>query len=149
MCHYLQSIDVEYHGSSVYSREFMHVLGHEDDKSDNLHDINKGFGGKYVYLVPRWSSDRHCAADTIEVHIEEHDPEWARHRGLHDVAKGAGGSYRFVVPQNYNNACKITEVALWSGSHALERAPDCWTDFTSDINRGRGGRYLHVVYKRH
>ncbi|KAK6526200.1 hypothetical protein TWF281_011235 [Arthrobotrys megalospora] len=67
-----------------------------------------------------------------------------------DLAKGAGGKYRYLLPEENIENEYITEVALWRGK--LDSAPYGWKwaydpGVAADINSGRGGDYLYLVYK--
>ena len=54
-------------------------------------DINHGFGGKYVWMVPRWTIDTNKAATSFDIFIQgDSNDAWK------DLAAGAGGDYRYV-----------------------------------------------------
>ena len=55
-------------------------------------DINHGFGGKYVWMVPRWTIETDKAATSFNIFIQKDSTP-----GLKDLAAGAGGDYRYVV----------------------------------------------------
>ncbi|KAI0562904.1 hypothetical protein FGB62_50g28 [Gracilaria domingensis] len=142
---FIEKIDVHAYGGHVYSKDFMQVVGHENEENDNIQDINKGFGGNFVYLQPHWTTDPSEAADHIEVTIVDNFPDWASEKGLKDMAAEAGGDYRFIEAQNNGGSKKIVAAQLWNGE--LHRTPDGWDGYTTDLNEGRSGRYLYVVYK--
>lgn len=142
---FLERIDVENLGSFQQSTDWMQVNGKEMETSDNVNDINKGFQGDFVYLKPVWTTDRSKAADNIKFYIEDDFPQWAKDRGLKDLATGAGGDFRFIEALNEGSNKKIVQTKLFDTQ--LARTPDTWTDFTIDINKGRGGRYLYCVWR--
>lgn len=54
-------------------------------------DINHGFKGKYVWMVPRWTFDTDKAATSFDIFIQkDSNPAWK------DLAAGAHGAYRYV-----------------------------------------------------
>lgn len=54
-------------------------------------DINHGFGGKYVWMVPYWTFDADRAATSFDIFIQkDRNPAWK------DLAKGADGDFRYV-----------------------------------------------------
>lgn len=57
----------------------------------------------------------------------------------------AGGDYRYVITKNTGRPNKIKQVTLMD--RALHRVPDGWSGMSIDINKGRGGRFLHLVWK--
>ncbi|KAK0214551.1 hypothetical protein IW262DRAFT_277519 [Armillaria fumosa] len=120
------------------------VLEYSGGKSD----INKGFDGKYVSLVPVYTKDIREAAVTFEV-IIQHNRD--REKGLSDLAEGADGSYRYLVPhKDERNDKKIYELALgrsiqgYTKEHIRSLGYD---DSTNDINEGREKDYLYLLWK--
>jgi hypothetical protein len=66
-----------------------------------------------------------------------------------DLAKGAGGGFRFLYPiKDTRNAEKVVGIALLRSpnSGSLEQAKG-YNRLSDDLNRNRGGRFLHVVYE--
>ncbi|KAI0260945.1 hypothetical protein BC834DRAFT_898168 [Gloeopeniophorella convolvens] len=117
------------------------------DRVRDLHggadDINKGFGGEYVWLVPIWSTDTKQALSGFDLAIQGM-PD-AR---FSDLAKGAGGDWRYLIPARAPGAgAFITDVRLvrrdsWAGS-----PPAGYTGQSGDINRGRKGDWLYLVWR--
>ncbi|KAG6886397.1 hypothetical protein C0995_008168, partial [Termitomyces sp. Mi166 len=112
-------------------------------------DINDTFGGKYVWMVPETTTDVSQALTGFDLFIQgNNDPRYS------DLAAGAGGSYRYLVPvkQSHSNMY-ISEVTLVrSKEDILSSLSDLiWNDlptgYTNDINKGRGGGYLYLVWK--
>ncbi|OXV09573.1 hypothetical protein Egran_02664 [Elaphomyces granulatus] len=110
----------------------------------NNGDINAGQKGKYVWLSPKWSSESSNAVSNIRIIIQkENDPNFE------DLAKGAGGDYRYLRLEK-NESDKIHALRLlrrkdevnYETIHALG-----FDGFSTDINKGRGGDYLYLVWK--
>ncbi|KAE8146589.1 hypothetical protein BDV25DRAFT_48398 [Aspergillus avenaceus] len=112
----------------------------------NNGDINAGMKGKYVWLVPRYSDDPSSAPSSIRIIIQD-DADHNRD----DMAKGAGGKYRYIDLQ-YGEGEKIKRVSLlrrkdsvsYNTIHSLG-----FDGYSGDINSGRGGDYLYIVWKTH
>ncbi|KAK0452878.1 uncharacterized protein EV420DRAFT_1749699 [Desarmillaria tabescens] len=109
-------------------------------------DINAGFKGKYVSLVPVYTYDIREAATFFDVIIQS--SAWAGHD---DLAKDAGGDYRYLVPvKDERNSKKIYQLALFRSSKYSTREHIRslgYDDMTSDINENRGGDYLYLIWK--
>lgn len=109
-------------------------------------DINKGQGGKYVWLRPIWTDDVSQGITGIEfVRQAEHNDDYK------DLAKGAGGDYRYLkLLKDAQSKRRITEVGLWRSpkdSNGNRYPPtDRFCFRTEDINAGRGGDYLFLAY---
>ena len=72
--------------------------------------------------------------------------------GARDLAKGAGGKFRYLFPRDSRDSpLRITEIALIRRKE--DRMPPhlepgtLWHAGTLDINSGRGGDYLFLVWK--
>ena len=113
-------------------------------------DINKGFGGKYVYLQAIRTSDRTDAITDIrlvKVNVPLHN---SNYRG--DLAIGAGGDYRYLEIVKNTTQPPIRSIALWrtsknpKNSHPVKNSH--WTHASTDLNVGRGGDYLYLCWDR-
>lgn len=106
-------------------------------------DINKGFGGKYVWLQVVWTSDINKAVTGFHfVKQSGEDPHYQ------DLAKGAGGDYRYLIPlkqPNYN--FRLTQVKLFRSDKEITQFPAGYVGHTTDINAGRGGTFLYLAWK--
>ena len=75
----------------------------------------------------------------------------AGNSSLQDMAKGAGGAYRYLKQQDGRDApVRITDVALFRSKKQQFLSVDPsngWHESTFDINEGRGGDFLYVVWK--
>ncbi|KAI1346400.1 hypothetical protein F5Y01DRAFT_319767 [Xylaria sp. FL0043] len=132
------------------------VVYGQNAPSDHISEINKGvpdinhnFGGEYVWLVPEWTQDRDKAVTYFEVVITG-----SSQAGMSDLAKGAGGKYRYLVPQaDVHIEKKLKRLALYRKSnsegpvHESDIKDRGYTDFSTDINAGRGGDYLHLIWE--
>lgn len=140
---YLRKFKVVYYDVKTRSEKFVQTIGYPNG-DDNRNDINRGLGGKYVYLEPVWTTNTAEAAEVIDIIIQDHassDPNDL------DLAKGAVGfQYRYVYTNTYWGLFGITQVALIEGERG--RVPDGWDGITVDINKNRGGRHLYLVWKR-
>ena len=95
---------------------------------------------RYVWLVPFYTYNANEAAVRIELIIQHSsDPN------MKDIAKGAGGSFRYLRPiADGSNRNKITELALQrSGKSGADPNYD---GATGDINKGRDGDYLYLLW---
>ncbi|KAH8823623.1 hypothetical protein DL96DRAFT_1615069, partial [Flagelloscypha sp. PMI_526] len=92
-------------------------------------DINGGFGGKYIYLIPK---------PAVYIQIIIRDSEIS---GQSDLAEGAGGKFRYIkLIYDASDDEKITKVALYRKSNN-DRS------LSSDINKDRSGDFLHLIYR--
>ncbi|KAF8535215.1 hypothetical protein BDD12DRAFT_753239 [Trichophaea hybrida] len=109
-------------------------------------DINAGFGGKYVWLVPEWTKVARDACTSFDVIIRDD----GHPSSPPDLAKGAGGKFRFLYPvKDVRNAEKVVAMALLrssNGGGSLDQAKG-YSRLSEDLNRHRGEGFLHVVYK--
>ena len=75
----------------------------------------------------------------------------SRGNGQSDMANNAGGDYRYVdYSSDADNARKITDIAFWRSGDAKtieDVQAQGWDGMTTDINAGRGGDYIYVIWK--
>ena len=110
-------------------------LNHQSD------DINHGYGGKYVWLVPVYTEDADEGAVRFDLFIQE-----TAHSGWSDLAKGTGGSYRYLRPAADKNVQeKITDLHLQRSNSEVKNFND-YGGHTGDINRGRALSYLYLLW---
>ena len=105
-------------------------------------DVNKGFGGKYVYIKPIFTEDKLSGSSGFNLVItnnENNNPV------AKDLSKGAGdlgaGQFRYIVPRYDDDSRKVTEIKL------VENLNNDFNSCTSDINKGRGGRELYLCWR--
>eukprot|EP01040_Poterioochromonas_malhamensis_P007445 gene7445-8030_t len=107
-------------------------------------DINRGYGGNYVWLEAVWTAEVNQAATAFQfVKQGDADPN----RPNEDLARGAGGSYRYLIPLIQPGFDKrIVEVKLFRSSDVIRDFPG-FDGHTTDINEGRKGDYLYLGWK--
>uniref|UniRef100_T1IV27 Uncharacterized protein n=1 Tax=Strigamia maritima TaxID=126957 RepID=T1IV27_STRMM len=107
-------------------------------------DINDGFNGDYVWLVPVWTTNPAEAATSIEVIIQGH-----RNDHYSDMAKGAVGSFRYLkMIHDFVSTQRITKLKLWRTPHRdVTPSTRGWKHWTGDINVNRKGDFLYVCWE--
>ncbi|KAJ3559522.1 hypothetical protein NM688_g295 [Phlebia brevispora] len=134
---WVSGIDVSY--GSQPSQEVRNAVHEIHGAGD---DTNKGFGGSYVWVTPQYSNYSGDACTSFNVVIQ--DSEMSGHK---DLAKGAGGAYRYLIPvQDSSVVAKIIDIAFLRSSSAVSSPPSAYSGMTSDINQGRGGDYLYLIW---
>ncbi|KAJ5538204.1 hypothetical protein N7494_007683 [Penicillium frequentans] len=107
-------------------------------------DINGGFGGKFVWLTATFHDNEPSALSQIAIDIQD-----AQDNDRSDLASGTGGQFRYLTWRTDGDR-KITNVQL------LRRKDQVSSDtlhglgfqgMSNDINGGRGGDFLHLVWK--
>ncbi|KAI1182489.1 hypothetical protein F5B17DRAFT_185212 [Nemania serpens] len=110
-------------------------------------DINAGFGGKYVWLHPEWTSVKDEAMSNLSFK-KSSTPV----RNYNDLAMGAGGNFRYIQASRGGSE-GITKVGLFRVKQQLP--PDeiqsrieqsGFTHYSSDMNEGRSGDYLYLLW---
>ncbi|PLB45807.1 hypothetical protein P170DRAFT_252922 [Aspergillus steynii IBT 23096] len=138
---YLSDIDVVYGTDKSWEpSDAIHVV------DANNGDINAGYGGEFVWLVPKWSFESDNAVSNIRILIQgDSDGNYK------DLAKGAGGKFRYLRLERDGHD-KITDVRLLRRDDEVkwETVKSLGFDgFTNDINDGRGKSFLYLVWKSH
>ncbi|ELA9342615.1 hypothetical protein QTV34_001901 [Vibrio parahaemolyticus] len=121
-------------------------------------DLNKGAGGKYIYLcyhkhVPSStddSSNPDCISDITTVVGENASAPADFEKIPIDLNKGASGKYIYLCyeKQNYNDEIAIKDVLVISGSNSDLKPPYDFTRVDQDLNQGAGGDYIYVCFSR-
>ncbi|KAJ3544656.1 hypothetical protein NM208_g2937 [Fusarium decemcellulare] len=113
-----------------------------DEINGRKADINKGHGG---------SVHRAQAPDQMVNYLWiDIDGDGGSSDGRQDLAEGAGDEYRYVgVSQDGNARRFIADVGLWRSDNRQVHPPPDWDGMTHDINQGRGGDYLYLVWRTH
>ncbi|KXJ92488.1 hypothetical protein Micbo1qcDRAFT_204461 [Microdochium bolleyi] len=106
-------------------------------------DINGGHGGDYVWLkVHKATKPSELVSSIWTVHRESHIA------GMSDLANGAGGMFRYLHMVHDMTVNKyVTDIALWRDGSHHDEVPHGWDGKTSDINDGRGGDFMYLVWK--
>lgn len=63
------------------------------------------------------------------------------------LARGSPGKYRFLLPQSVKGEKKIYSMNLLRLGEAMIGAPCGYDGSTSDINDGRKGGWLYLIWK--
>ncbi|EAU83124.1 hypothetical protein CC1G_11650 [Coprinopsis cinerea okayama7 len=109
-------------------------------------DVNADKKGNYVWLVPEYTRKYKDALTGLDFVQQDHKDD-----RYMDLAKGAGGSYRYLVPAyNTREKNKFTECTLLRSNHGISLSQVKnwgWSGMTLDINAGRGGDFLYVLWK--
>ena len=106
-------------------------------------DINKDFGGEYVYIVPIYTNDPTEALTSVSIAIQGKSSSHFK-----DLAKGAGGDFRYIVPNRQSGANGfITNPRLMRSQSAVSNFGG-FSGHTTDINKGRGGTFLYIVWEK-
>ncbi|KAJ3547348.1 hypothetical protein NM688_g5410 [Phlebia brevispora] len=135
---WVSGIDVAY--GSQPSQEVRNAVHEIHGAGD---DINMNFGGSYVWVTPQYSNYSSDACTSFKVDIQGSPMP-----GYKDLAKGAGGDYRYLIPVKDSAASwKIMDLALLRSSTAVSSPPSPYSGMTSDINQGRGGDFLYLVWR--
>ncbi|KAH7100080.1 hypothetical protein BKA62DRAFT_620562, partial [Auriculariales sp. MPI-PUGE-AT-0066] len=111
--------------------------------NNNSNDLNHGFGGKFVWLVPQGNSNQQEATGGYDLALSD-----SAMAGYDDIGKGAGGKFRYLVKRSQPNA-KIDEIGLLRSSaiNGVKDVPDGWTGMSTDLNDGRGKSFLYLLYR--
>ncbi|PWY72994.1 hypothetical protein BO70DRAFT_399068 [Aspergillus heteromorphus CBS 117.55] len=121
------------------------------EPSDAIHtvdqnggDINAGQGGDYVWLSPKWQSNESNAVSNVRIIIQANADS-----SYKDLAHGAGGDYRYLRLERDGDK-KITEIRLLRRKDSVDFGTVQSLGFdaySTDINKGRGGDFLYLVWK--
>ncbi|KAI1390597.1 uncharacterized protein F4822DRAFT_426445 [Hypoxylon trugodes] len=101
-------------------------------------DINKGFGGEYVYLRPHYTSNRDEAACGFSLYTTYVEDLCAT-----SISKGDGRDLHRYINVYHKLDNEKTRVVR-SVYLREKKMGDAQTD---DLNRGRKGRYLYLCWK--
>ncbi|EUC58377.1 hypothetical protein RSOL_250110 [Rhizoctonia solani AG-3 Rhs1AP] len=102
-------------------------------------DINKGFGGLYVYLTEYRTASRAGAARGFELAMSSTEDSSA---SANDISKGDGLQYFRYIKTIYSPTganCPVRSVHL-------RESFDGFDGHTEDLNKGRGGRFLYLCW---
>ncbi|PYI23985.1 hypothetical protein BO99DRAFT_428252 [Aspergillus violaceofuscus CBS 115571] len=114
-----------------------------DDKNG---DINAGFGGKYVWLVANYIRDPQNCLHNIKIVVSDTEKP-----GQMDLTKKAGGQYRYLETSTVAaEGFGISNLKLLRSTDEVS-STDLrglgYRGWTADINAGRGGDYLYLVWR--
>ncbi|CAL8128943.1 unnamed protein product [Orchesella dallaii] len=109
-------------------------------------DINRGYGGSYVWLVAHWTTKPEDAASEIQIVVQ-----YRKNDDYKDLAHGTWfGVYRYIkILTDLYSTDRITEIALYRTSDKRDDPCDGrWQYKSKDINRYRGKDYLYLVWNK-
>jgi len=96
-----------------------------------------------AWLVSHYTSAPGAACITFEV--------WIQHKVNNDhidLSKGVGRERRYIVPiVSPSSNDKVTEVRLLRSQLPILQPPEGYSRISRNINDGRGGDYLYLVWK--
>ncbi|RXW20933.1 hypothetical protein EST38_g4913 [Candolleomyces aberdarensis] len=124
-------------------------------------DINAGFKGKYISLVPVYTTNKDKAATRFDLILNDGPlpaeqvaaNEERRAQGkpcITDLAEGAGGLYRYLVPvADPRVTHKVTGLALLRefGGPGTDIHSLGYNGMSMDLNRSRKGDWLYVLWR--
>ncbi|PIL29718.1 hypothetical protein GSI_08156 [Ganoderma sinense ZZ0214-1] len=114
------------------------------EHSNQSDSINNQFGGSYVWLVPAFTTDASQALTGFNIAIQpDADPS------LKNLADGTQGDFRYLILDQslMPEAEPVTDVVLLRLGSEMTDRPAKWDGNTGNINKGRGGTYLYLLWK--
>ncbi|KAF2227182.1 hypothetical protein BDZ85DRAFT_131 [Elsinoe ampelina] len=134
---FLGSIEV------IYTDDSDQPFGTIKEINGESADLNKGMGGDCVWLKGHYSTSP--GEMVHEIGIEMRDK--GQH-GVDNISKGAEGSPRFLdLKRDVNKNEFIRTYGLWRTSREQGYPPSGWSGISNDINTGRGGDCLYIVWR--
>mmetsp|Transcript_29672 Transcript_29672/g.36114 ORF Transcript_29672/g.36114 Transcript_29672/m.36114 type:complete len:292 (+) Transcript_29672:99-974(+) len=101
-------------------------------------DVNKGFKGKFTYIVAKKTTNRSDAASGFTF---VRSSNALKGKGG-DYAEGAGGDFRYIVRQTGGKPISWGALELFRSGKRYEGK----TKHTEDLNKGRGKDFLHLLW---
>jgi len=118
-----------------------------DEIQGQSSDINSGLGGKYVWLHPEWTSVEEEAISDLSFK-KSSTPV----RNYNNLAMDTGGDFRYIEASRHGSRM-ATKVGLFRAQQKLSPEEiksriqqSGFTHYSSDINEGRGGNYLYLLW---
>jgi len=127
-------------------------------------DLNKGAGGEYIYFCVKRGKRASAITNIIceslgsgksegTLNVKHNGVTASYNRNGADLNKGAGGKYMYLLSTKSTSYNPIRNMTVYMDKETL---PDEWngrmcyvnTTETADLNKGAGGRYIYVAYKR-
>lgn len=97
--------------------------------------------GRYVGLVPKYEVGSGSAIDAIQLESGK------RLDDRNDLYRGLNGWHRYLLPQYNDISRKIFTANLLRLPQAMKVLPEGWHGCTENINAGRGGDFLYIIWK--
>ncbi|MBB6497796.1 MAC/perforin domain-containing protein [Methanococcus maripaludis] len=111
-------------------------------------DLNKGAGGKYIYLCYKEGLDTTTPiTDIVVLHGKNADAPNGYTKINVDLNHKAGGKYIYFAYSRQTNKDPIRSVVVVKGKNA--NAPYGYEKIDYDLNKGAGGEYLYLCYSRY
>lgn len=92
--------------------------------------------------MPIYDTDPTNALTGVDISIQERSDDSKR-----SLAKGVTGKYRYLIPQSVKGANKIYSMNLLRLDRSITGAPVGYDGSTMDINDGRKGGWLYLIWK--
>lgn len=122
------------------------------------YDLNRGAGGKYIYLCYHKSAvdtispqaNPQCIDDILFVTGEGAPPPPGYTKIDVDLNKGAGGDYIYLCYRltAYDGIKAIKDVVIIGGDNADIPPPYAFTKVNQDLNAGAGGDYIYLCFSQ-
>lgn len=111
-------------------------------------DLNKGAGGKYIYLCYKEGLDTAAPIKDIIVLDGKNAQAPSGYNKINiDLNHGAGGKYIYLAYSKTVNKDPVRSVAVILGKNA--NAPYGYQKIDYDLNKGAGGEYIYLCYSRY
>ncbi|KDQ63079.1 hypothetical protein JAAARDRAFT_53305 [Jaapia argillacea MUCL 33604] len=113
------------------------------DLIGSIDDVNDGYDGGHLWLVAQFADDPHSACTNFNFVAQGGKDD--RYQSLtHDSAR----DFRYLVPRcDSLVGTKISAVRLLRSNVAQNSPPEGFDGLTGDINKGRSGAYLYLVWQ--
>ena len=122
------------------------------------YDLNKGAGGKFIYLCYHKSAvdtinekaNPNCIDDILFVIGEGAPPPPGYTKIDVDLNKGAKGAYIYLCYHSvaYDGIKAIKDVAIIGGDNADIPPPYAFTKVNQDLNQGAGGDFIYLCFSQ-
>ena len=104
--------------------------------------LGPNFGDSFSWLAAKYTKDPQKACTGLSVVTQSNsNPQQA------DLAKGTGGNYRHLITHSdAHNPKKLTTLHLLRSPDPRTSPPVGYDGISSDLNAGRGGSYLYLIW---
>jgi len=120
-----------------------------DEIEGQSSDMNAGLGGKYVWLHPEWTSVKEEAISDLS--FKKSSTPVRNYNNL-AMDSNTGGDFRYIQASR-DGSGMVTKVGLFRVKQKLSPEEiksriqqSGFTHYSSDINEGRGGTYLYLLW---
>ena len=114
-------------------------------------DLNKGVGGKYIYVGYKRGMDRPVTSINFKAFDKaQSEPEQGWEWSPEDLSKGAGGKYIYMYWKRGEPGRKpIVDLMFQTVRNGTPAKILGWRQVGPDLNRGSGGPYIWAYYTRY